>query len=816
MNSTIKRVLALLLALVLVLSLAACAKDTGKTPDNSGDNQQTEGDKQNQGDETPDENNNAEPTTLVVGYSQFSQKFSPFFAKTAYDQDAQAMTQLGLIGSDREGNMILNGIEGETHAYNGKDYFYDGIADLEIVENEDGTVDYNFTMRDDIVFSDGEPMTIDDVIFSMYVLSDPSYDGSSTFYAVPIVGMQDYRTGVNSDIYTKYQELGKAIFAAGQDNTDFSKWTEEQQTAFWTTYVEEGGAKFCQEIVDKCVSDYASYLAGCYNSEVALGMFAWGFGDVDDAGVLTTRSGATFDLKNGTFPTTADYWKEIVAAYGLDFDALNAESAGTAAEDFVIEAFISGEGPKDAESGGAITSISGIKKTGDYSCTVTTEYFEATSVYQLSVTVAPLHYYGDASLYDYDNNSFGFPKGDLSLIRAKTTEPMGAGPYKFDSYKNGIITFEANENYWKGEPKTKYILFQETADSDKLSGVVSGSFDITDPSFSQDTVDSIIGYNSNGEITGDVITTSTVDNLGYGYIGICANTVKVGDEKDSDASKDLRKAFATLFAVYRDTVINSYYGDRAAVIQYPISNTSWAAPRPNDEGYQLAYSVDVDGNQIYTDSMTEEEKYTAALDAAVGFLKGAGFTWDEASGKFTAAPDGASMTYEVIIPAGGAGDHPSYGILTAAKEALASIGITLEINDPTDSNILWTALESGQGEMWAAAWGATIDPDMYQIYHSSNLVGLPGSTESNHYGITDPDLDELIMEARQSSDQSFRKATYKQCLDIIMDWAVEVPVYQRQNAVIFSTERVNLDTVTPDITTFWTWMNDLEKIEVNP
>jgi peptide/nickel transport system substrate-binding protein len=104
---------------------------------------------------------------------------------------------------------------------------------------------------------------------------------------------------------------------------------------------------------------------------------------------------------------------------------------------------------------------------------------------------------------------------------------------------------------------------------------------------------------------------------------------------------------------------------------------------------------------------------------------------------------------------------------------------------------------------------------MYQVYHSSNIVGLEGSTESNHYSITDPELDELIMEARQSSDQSFRKATYKECLDIILDWAVEVPTYQRQNAVIFSTERVNLDTVTPDITTFWTWMNDLEKIEVN-
>ena len=55
---------------------------------------------------------------------------------------------------------------------------------------------------------------------------------------------------------------------------------------------------------------------------------------------------------------------------------------------------------------------------------------------------------------------------------------------------------------------------------------------------------------------------------------------------------------------------------------------------------------------------------------------------------------------------------------------------------------------------------------------------------------------------------------YKACLDIIIDWAVEIPVYQRQNAIIFSTERINLDSVTPDITTFYGWMKEVEKIEL--
>lgn len=772
MSKTLNKVLALVLALAMAFALVACQTTTPTTEPT--DAATTE--------PATEPATEEKPSTLVVGYSPFSEKFSPFFAKTAYDQDAYTMTQVGLIGNDRAGNLILKGIEGETVDYNGKDYFYDGIADTDIVQNDDGTVDYNIKIRDDIVFSDGTPMTIDDVIFNMYVLSDPTYDGSSTFYAVPIEGMAEYRAGM--------ELLSNMIVAAGPDNTDFTYWTEDEQKAYWDAFW-AAGEVFAQEIADYC-KNYGA-------TNVSEGAALWGF------------EGLAADA------TAADFFKAIVDKYGYDVSdsGINAETAGSAITD-LINAQLGDKADayaKGISTGESAANIAGIKKTGDYSMTVHCTKFEATAIYQLGVSVAPMHYYGDASLYDYDNNSFGFPKGDLSLIRSKTTHPMGAGPYVFEQYENGVITYHANELYYKGTPKTQYLLFQEGSDGDKLAGVVSGQFDVTDPSFSQSTVDSIKEYNG-GELTGSVITTDTVDNLGYGYIGICAATVNVGGDKASDASKDLRKAFATLLSVYRDTVINSYYGERASVIQYPISNTSWAAPRPADEGYEIAYSKSVEGNPLYTEDMSEEQKYDAALAAAVGYLKAAGFTYDEAAGKFTAAPDGASLVYEVMIPADGIGDHPAYGILTNAKEALAKIGITLEITDLTNSSDLWTALESGNCQMWAAAWGATIDPDMYQVYHSSNIYGLPGSTESNHYSIQDAKLDELIMAARESADQSYRKATYKQCLDIILDWGVEIPTYQRQNAVIFSTERVNMETMTPDITTFYGWFSEIENIEV--
>ena len=764
-----KRTLALILSLVMCLGLLAGCGDKG-------------------GNQTKDEN-----TPLVVGYAAFNEKFSPFFSETEYDQDVWVMTSLGLLNSDRQGQIIMNGIEGETHAYNGTDYTYYGPADCEIVENADGTVDYNFTMRDDIVFSDGEKVTIDDVIFSMYVLCDPTYDGNSTLYAVPIQGMAAYRSGMTT--------LAKAIAAAGRDNADFTYWTEEQQTKFWDNF-DKGLVPFTQGIVDACVEAGAAD-----EGDVAAAGAAWGF--------------------SGEAKTVEDLALEIGEQYGWSFSAMEKEVGNSEKLVDLMDEDVYNDYPTiGVKTGDSAANISGIKKTGDYSMTVTLDKVDATAIYQLGVTIAPMHYYGDPSLYDYDNNQFGFPKGDLSSVRAKTTVPMGAGPYKYIKYEDGVVYFEANDNYFLGAPKTKYLNFQQCmSDDDKLNGVITGTIDIADPTFSNDSVEAIEKANG-GALDGDKITTDTVDNLGYGYLGISSACVNVGGEPGSEASKDLRKAFATVFAVYRNVAIESYYGERASVINYPISNTSWAAPQPTDDGYKVAFSVDVNGNDIYTSDMTAEQRYDAALQAALGYFEAAGYTVED--GKLTAAPAGAKLEYEVQIPADGSGDHPSFMMISEASKALATIGMNLIVTDLSDSSGLWDGIDARQVDMWCAAWGATVDPDMYQIYYSDvadhttdpgvgkNPYGGPAQGGSNKmYCIADADLDNMILTARESLDQSYRKTMYKACLDIVVDWAVEVPVYQRQNAIIFSTERVNMSTMTPDITTFYKWYAEIENIELN-
>ena len=734
-------------------------------------------------------------TPLVIASQDMSEKFSEFFAASVPDQQIADMTAAPLLENDRAGEIIMNGIKGETKEYNGTDYTYTGIADCNITENADGTVDYDFTLRDDVKFSDGEPLTADDLIFTYYVYCDPSYDGGAALGSLPIVGLDAYQSG--SEVLYKY------LLEKGADNTDFSVVTEDQQKKFFETDLPKAGEEFAQSIVDYCLANLDASEA---KNEIAFSMENYGYGATNDDGTFSSAyTGKTWTLEGDDVPTLADFWDDLCANPKYEGDILamaDAEKASTTLADCFDDSYKAA-----VQTGDSADHIEGIKKTGDYSVKVTLSTVDATALSQLGkITVQPMHYYGDASAYDYDNNQFGFTKGDLSSVRAKTSTPMGAGAYKFVKYENKTVYMEANENYWRGEPKTKNIQFKTTSEADMVPGVVQGTVDISSPSLSKAALEQICSENSNGEENGDTLSITKTDYNGYGYIGMNSKNVCVGGDNASEQSKDLRKAIATVLAVYRDVAIDSYYGDAASVINYPISNTSWAAPQKSDADYKAAFSTDVNGNPIYTDGMSEDEKYDAALQAALGYFEAAGYTVQD--GKLTAAPEGAKLEYELMIGGGGNGDHPSFAVVTAASEALAKIGFKLDINDLADSSILWNATEAGTAEIWCAAWSATLDPDMYQVYDSNG-----GSAYM--YEIKSPELDQMVEDGRTNTDQTYRKAVYKEALDFIVDFAVEIPVYQRQECSLYSTERVNMDSVTPDQSTYYNWMNEAYNVELN-
>ena len=131
---------------------------------------------------------------------------------------------------------------------------------------------------------------------------DPTYDGSATLYSMPIAGLDDYRSSMTT--------LSKLIAEAGEDNTDNSLFTAEQQKAFWDA-VNDGGVKFAQEIVDTMLENGAT--------DVASAAAGWGF------------DGLAADA------TAKDFFLAIGEQYDWSFSAMEAESAGSALSELIPE-----------------------------------------------------------------------------------------------------------------------------------------------------------------------------------------------------------------------------------------------------------------------------------------------------------------------------------------------------------------------------------------------------------------------------------------------------------------------------------------------
>ena len=232
---------------------------------------------------------NNETTPLVVSTGTLDGKFSPFFYTSAYDNDVQALTQLALITGDKDGAPIA-GVDEASIA----------LSFEQNVSEDESSTDYKFVLKRGVKFSDGTDVTVKDVLFTIYVLSDPAFDGISNFYSIPIVGMNEYRLQTSTDRL----EVVNAILEAGVEVTPAEDGSvvpvavegvdAETQAAFWS-YLPQAGEQFAQEITDYVNTNYASYFEGTFpgytldelaesdNLKTALGMALWGFGGLKPA-----------------------------------------------------------------------------------------------------------------------------------------------------------------------------------------------------------------------------------------------------------------------------------------------------------------------------------------------------------------------------------------------------------------------------------------------------------------------------------------------------------------------------------------------------
>lgn len=437
-------------------------------------------------------------------------------------------------------------------------------------------------------------------------------------------------------------------------------------------------------------------------------------------------------------------------------------------------------GLSEYREGGA-AYIEGIRRIDSRSVAVTFEGDDPDDIRTLGINLCPLHYYADEGKYDYDRHQFGFAKGELTALEQKSSDPLGTGPYRPVHSDTQHILFKANRYYFSDEPVCTRMEFIRCSDAQCAERIASGEIDIAAPTLSAALSASIRAQNANANLSGNRIRTIHYESDGYGYIGIHAENVSVGAEADSAASKALRRAFATVFTLYRKDAVSAYFGE-----DLPFG----------EEEFRLSTA----GSPVFTDEMSPQARETAVRQAVIELLQFAGFQYD--GSRFTAAAEGAKLHYTARIAADGCADHPCYEILRRSAALLSGLGLTLEIEDVRDQIQLWQSLDAGTAEIWCAAWE---NPEAYQLYHSANRPGQSASTGSNYYAISDPALDRLL---------SAPAADMQSCRRLVNAWAVEVPVYRRTGCLLYSAARIRSGIV-HNPTSYHGWLDEIARIEKN-
>lgn len=726
----------------------------------------------------------AEETGLRIGYDTELVNMQPLYADTAVEQEIAALTQERLFAVDRNGTVVQEGIAGDIVAYNGVDYGYQGLADVEIEQDEeDNLTVYHITLRKDARFADGEQVDADDLIFTLYLLADTSYEGPYTFYRAPVMGMTNYRLDAPADVTVEDQEITQAL-----------EEMNEQLAALITREIILPALKtefaWCQSLYES--SDYDE-LTGQYETPEQLFYYFYG---------LSEFPGEASEIIEFTAEEYAGDYRRLGQVYAEDGD-LYEDAARKLAEEYLIaEKIASGQS-------GKAPNISGIHRVSDYQVDIYTNGYDTNCIYQLNVPVLPLHYYGDEMQYNYSENQFGFTRGDLSDIQFSDKLPMGAGAYEMVSAQDGRLYLTANQGYYRGQPKIDSIRYVPVKEENKIALLAQGEIDVVQMQDNQTNLNMIQVENNNDALSGDVIYTSLSDTLGYGYIGMNSERVNVAGRGDSKASRALRMALAVMLAYYREEAVQTYFGGTGSVLDYPISEAFLMAPKTSDEGYQKAYSRDLSGYELYTADMDTDACQKAMEKTVLEYLKEAGYGIK--GGRVIRVPEGASDTFEVLVALEEQSGASFEILLELAGTHLKELGITLNIRDVGTESALRKVLASGDYELWCSVREEEIYADLYAVYGS----GLAGEEKANLYQIGDLTLDKKLAVISTETDLEEARKQYLECLELILEQAVEVPVYQCRSCVLFSGKTVNTDTIAEDLTGFYSWTQEIQLLELN-
>ena len=309
----------------------------------------------------------------------------------------------------------------------------------------------------------------------------------------------------------------------------------------------------------------------------------------------------------------------------------------------------------------------------------------------------------------------------LSLDEAGVATMAGTGAFIFakaeDWTRDNQIALSANPNYWGGAPKLGQLIFKVVPESStRLQQVEAGELDIAWALSTEDI-----------ETAKGVADLTVVEDA-----GLNTNCVEFNITKDPFTSKEVRQALN--YAINKQELSDGLYNGNMVPAGGVLPPVDWA------------FNPDL-------------KSYPFDADKAKELLKQAGY--DEAKPlSFT------FMAYTVPRGYNPAGDR----LATAIQEYWGAVGVKADIQTEE-----WTQYRADRRadkfQCSLSGWmGDNGDPDNF-LY---SLLAGPSAGGANTSWYANPEVDKLLTEAQQVTDQEKRKTIYHQAEQLIVDdapWA---------------------------------------------
>ncbi|MEC0129659.1 MULTISPECIES: ABC transporter substrate-binding protein [Paenibacillus] len=429
---------------------------------------------------------------------------------------------------------------------------------------------------------------------------------------------------------------------------------------------------------------------------------------VDDKGVPTPELAESWDVSDDQLTYTFHLRKDLKFSDGSPLTADDVAFTWTIQYDKSYDGSsqlpsLNVKGGKAYKEGTSPT-VEGIKVIDPQTISATLEQPNATALVQLGSNVLSKAYYGK----DYKI-------GNLEYIKKLHEKPLGDGPYKLEKFIPGQeVRFVANENYFKGKPKTEHFIYK-TTEGDVWQFVETGEVDYASFSATDENIEKLKAL---GFVNIIPYTPST-----YGYLQV---NLKHEQLKD----KLVRQAI--VYGLDRQSIYVDAAQGAGSIANIPASPISWSYTEEGINPYKY-----------------DPEKAKQLLDEA-GWTVGAGGIREK---------DGKPLSIHYL----GSKSKNTDIFIAVAKENFEALGIEFQPEVFADFNSLVSKVEGGDYDLVSFSTSMLTDPsDGFMQFFDGEITDYDN-----------PKFLELYNKALATTDIEARKAVYKELYQLFND---ELPI----------------------------------------